>query len=104
MCGEDLYLYVPDFNRESGKREEVDFEELSRQAKSVIANSKDALEGDKKSLRQHGISLRDLSLVDRTSNAADRQAATSAIGKELHPVQEVSQEKTLEFSEISLDD
>lgn len=101
---EDLYLYVPDFTRESKRREEVDLEELSRQAKSVIADSKDTLKGVRKSLRQHGISLRDLSLVDRTSNASDRQAAASAIGEELHPVQEVNQDKKQEASEISLDD
>ena len=101
---EDLYLYVPDFTRESGRREEVDLEELSRQVKSVIGDSKDALKGARKSLRQHGISLRDFSLVDRTSNASDRQAAASAIGEELHPVQEVNQDKQQEASEISLDD
>ena len=101
---EDLYLYVPDFTRESEKREEFDLEELSRQAKSVIADSKDTLKQARKSLRQHGISLSDFSLVDRTSNVSDRQAATSAIGEELHPEQEVSQENPRESSEISLDD
>lgn len=101
---EDLYLYVPDFTRESGRREVVDFEELSRQAKIVISNIKGALEGYKKSLRQHGISLIDFHLVDRTSSASARQAVTSAIVEELHPAQEVSQKKPLEASEISLDD
>jgi len=104
VSAEDLHLYVPDFTRESVRREEVDLEELSKQAKSVIADSKDALKGARKSLGQHGISLRDLSLVDRTSNASDRQAATSAIGEELHPVKEVNQDKEQEASGISLDD
>lgn len=101
---EDLYLYVPDFTRGFGKREEVHLEELSRPAKSVIADGKDALKGARKSLRQYGISLSDFSLVDRTSSASDRQSATNAIGEELHPVQKVNQEKALDASEISLDD
>lgn len=104
VSAEDLHLYVPDFTRESVRREEVDLEKLSRQAKSVIADSGDALKGARKSLRQDGISLRDFSLVDRTSNSSDRQAATSAIGEELYPVQEVNHDKKQEVSEISLDD
>lgn len=90
---EDMYLYVPDFTRKPQKTEEVDLKELSRQAKSLIADSKKPIKEAKKSLRQHGISLSDFSLVDRTSNASDRQSATSAIGKELHPAQEVKQDK-----------
>lgn len=58
VSDEDLHLYVPDFSRESERREEVDWEELSKQPKGVIADSKDALKGARKSLRQQGISLR----------------------------------------------
>jgi hypothetical protein len=79
-------------------------EQLSRQVKSVIANINDALTGEKKSLGKNGISLRDFSSVDRTSNASDRQAAASAIGEELHLVQGVNQDKRQQPSEISLDD
>lgn len=101
---EDLYLYVPDFTRKSGRTEEVDFEELHKQAKSVIADSKTTIKDAKRSLRQHGISLSDFSLVDKTSNASDRQSATTAIEEELHPVQEINQDRTQEVSGISLDD
>ena len=101
---EDMHLYVPDFTRKSERKEEVDLEELSRQAKSVIADSKKTIKETKKSLIQQGISLSDFSLVDRTSNASARQSATSAIGEELHPVQEVNQDKVQESTDISLDD
>lgn len=101
---EDLYLYVPDFTRKSERREEVDLEELGRQAKSVIVDSKKTMKDAKRTLRQHGISLRDFSLVDKTSNASARQSATSAIGEELHSVQEVNQDKVQESTDISLYD
>lgn len=100
---EDMHLYVPDFTRKPEKAEEVDLEELSRQAKSLIVDSKETIKETKKSLRKNGISLSDFSLVDRTSNASDRQSATSAIGEELHPVQEVNQDKIQESTDISLD-
>ena len=101
---EDLYLYVPDFTRKDERNGAVGLEELNKQAKSVIAKSKLVIKEAKRSLRQDGISLSDFSLVDKTSNASDRQLATTAIEEELHPVQEVNQDKTQEDSEISLDD
>lgn len=100
----NLHLYVPDFTRESGTREDVDLEELSRQVKSVIAYGQDVGEGTSKSLEQKGISLRDVYLVDITSNTSDRQAAAIAIGEELQPVQEVMKNKEQEVSGKSLDD
>lgn len=45
---EDMHLYVPDFTRKSERKEEVDLEELSRQAKSVIADSKKTIKETKK--------------------------------------------------------
>lgn len=101
---ENMHLYVPDFTRKAEKTEEVDLEELSRQAKSLITDSKKTMKDARRTLRQHGISLSDFSLVDRTSSASDRQSATSAIGEELHPVQEVNQDKVQESTDISLDD
>ena len=99
-----MHLYVPDFTRKAEKTEEVDLEELSRQAKSLITDSKKTMKDARRTLWQHGISLSDFSLVDRTSSASDRQSATSAIGEELHPVQEVNQDKVQESTDISLDD
>lgn len=90
---EDLYLYVPDFTRRSEKTEEVDWEELNRQVESVIVDSEKAIKDVRRTLRQHGISISDIFLVDKTSSASARQAATTAIGEELHPVQEINQDK-----------
>ena len=87
---EDMYLYVPDFTRKPKKREKVDPEELSGKTE--------------KPLRQHEIALSDFSLVDRTSNASDRQLAIRVIEEELHPIQEVNQDKVQESTDISLDD
>jgi len=101
---EDMHLYVPDFTRKAEKTEEVDLEELSRQAKSLITDSKKTMKDARRTLRQHGISLSDFSLVYRTSSASDRKSATRAIGEELHPVQEVNQDKVQESTDISLDD
>lgn len=101
---EDMHLYVPDFTRKSEKTEEVDLEELSRQAKSLIVDSKKTMKDARRTLRQHGISLSDFSTVDKTSSASDRQSATRAIGEELYPVQEVNQNKVQESTDISLDD
>ncbi len=101
---EDLYLYVPDFTRKTEKSKEVGLEELSRQVESVIAGSKNTIEGARRTLRQHGISLRDFSLVDKTSNASDRQSATSAIEEELHPVQGIKQGEIQEGSKSPLED
>lgn len=101
---DDLYLYVPDFTRKDERTEEANLEELHQQAKSVIADSKSAIKEAKKSLRKNGISLSDFSLVDKTSNASDRQSAITAIQEELQSVQEVNQDKKQEVSEISLDD
>lgn len=101
---EDLYLYVPDFTRKSEITEEVDLEELSRQAKSMMVDGKKTIKEAKRTLKQHGISVSDFSLVDKTSNASARQSATIAIGEELHQVQEINQDKVQETADISLED
>jgi len=101
---EDLYLYVPDFTRKDEETGDASLEELHKQFKSVIVESRQTIKEAKRTLRQHGISLSDISLVDKIVNASNRQLATTAIEEESHPVKEVNQEKTQDASGISLDD
>ena len=95
----DLYLYVPDFTRKTQKSGEVGFEELHRQAKTIFAESKI------RSLNQNPINLSDFISVDKTVRASERKTATSAIGEELHPVEEKeNQDLIQESEEKSLED
>lgn len=94
----DLYLYVPDFTRKTQKSGEVDFEELHGQAKNISAESEKKVK-DRRSLKQNGIKLSDFSSVDKTVSALERYTATSAIGEELHPVEEKENQDLIQESE-----
>lgn len=99
---EDLYLYVPDFNRKTEDKGEVDhLEELYKKVETVMDKMAEGQEAIR-SLKQNGIELCDFSLVDKTVSASDRQFATSAIGEELHPIKEKDPNKTQENADIPL--
>lgn len=84
---EDMYLYVPNFNRENIEN----------------GKSKEIINSTNGNLRKNGISIEDFALIDKSVSASNRQATTNAIQDELHPVKENNQEKTEEITDISLE-
>lgn len=94
---EYMHLFVPDFTGKFEKTEEIDLEELIRQAKSSRISRKN------RTPKQAGLSLKDLLMLDKTSSVSDRKAVTSAIGEELHPVRKVKEAKEQESTDRSLD-
>lgn len=86
---EDMYLYVPNFDKESNGRQrntEVNLKELPERP-----------------LKENGISLEDLALIDKTVNASSRQKMTKAIQGELYPAKENIQERKVGTTDISLE-
>ena len=84
-----MYLYVPNFDKESNGRQrntEVNLKELPERP-----------------LKENGISLEDLALIDKTVNASSRQKMTKAIQGELYPAKENIQERKVGTTDISLE-
>jgi len=93
---EDMYLYVPDFNRTTQDSETVNLEELRRKTEQTI-------EGEKRTLKEEGVSLDDIALVDKTVDASTRQAAANAIRQDIQPATEKNQDKDQENVGISIE-
>ena len=95
-------LHVPDFNREN-KRDGTSLEEVHDKPGDLLSDNGRGINGEKRSLREDGVKLEDLVLIDKTVNASDRQVAITSIHKELQATEEKGQDKTQEDTGKSLE-
>lgn len=83
--------------------EEYKKDSRNKPPRDLLSNNDRDVNGEKRSLREDGVELEDLVLIDKTVNASDRQVAITSIHKELQATEEKVQDKTQEDTGKSLE-